>query len=233
MSTSFCAIVPAGGTGERMGGTTPKQYLPLAGATVLEWALAPLLAHAGLVRLIVALPAGDSTFAGLAAAHDDRVHTVTGGANRADSVAAGLEALTDLDAELPVLVHDAARPCLTGDDLEGVLAAATEPAGALLAVPVRDTLKRGYKDGRVGATLDRTDLWQALTPQGFPLQTLRRALAPQALDDPGITDEASAVERLGMAPRLIAGAASNIKITAPDDLPLAAAILAARSGETV
>lgn len=232
MTTRFCVIVPAGGTGQRMGEATPKQYLPLAGATVLEWALAPFLAAAGLVRLVVVLPAGDAAFAGLAPASDDRVCTVTGGANRADSVAAGLEALADLDADLPVLVHDAARPCLTADDLEGVLAGAAEPAGALLAVPVRDTLKRAYKDGRVGATVDRTDLWQALTPQGFPLMTLRRALTPQAFNDPAITDEASAVERLGMAPRLIAGAPSNIKITEPGDVPLAAAILATRSGRS-
>lgn len=231
MSTRFCAIVPAGGTGQRMGGTTPKQYLPLVGATVLEWALAPLLAAEGLVRLVVALPAGDTTFAGLAAAADERVVPVTGGVNRTDSVAAGLEALADLDQDLPVLVHDAARPCLTAEDLERLLAVAGEPAGALLAAPVSDTLKRAYKDGRVGMTVDRTDLWQALTPQGFPLATLRRALGTQALNDPGITDEASAVERLGMAPRLIAGAPSNIKVTEPGHLPLAAAILAARSGD--
>lgn len=231
MSTRFCVIVPAGGKGERMGGSTPKQYLPLAGATVLEWALAPFLADVGLVRLVVALPADDTTFAGLAPASDERVTTVTGGANRADSVAAGLEALTDLDPDLPVLVHDAVRPCLTADDLEHVLAAAGEPGGALLAVPVSDTLKRAYRDGRVGTTVDRTDLWQALTPQGFPLATLRRALSGQALNDPGITDEASAVERLGMAPRLIAGAPSNIKVTEPGHLPLAAAILAARAGD--
>lgn len=230
MTTPFCAIVPAGGTGLRMGSDKPKQYLPLAGATVIEWALAPLLAARGLERLVVALPAGDTTFAGLAPASDPRVRTVTGGATRADSVAAGLKAMTDLDETLPVLVHDAARPCLGGDDLEALLAVAAEPAGALLAVPVCDTLKRAADDGRVQATVDRRELWQALTPQGFPLATLRRALAERPAGDVGITDEASAVERLRLAPRLVAGAPSNIKVTEPGHLPLAAAILSMTPG---
>ncbi|MEX1080862.1 MAG: 2-C-methyl-D-erythritol 4-phosphate cytidylyltransferase [Halofilum sp. (in: g-proteobacteria)] len=229
-STPFCAIVPAGGSGQRMGRDTPKQYLPLAGATVLEWALAPLLAAGGLQRLVVAVPAGDTRFAELPCAADERVRTVTGGATRADSVAAGLAALTDLDDTLPVAVHDAARPCLTVDDLERLLAVAHEPAGALLAVAVSDTLKRASAVGEVEETVDRNALWQALTPQAFPLATLRRALVARDPADAGITDEASAVERLGLAPRLIAGDPANIKVTQPGHLVLAEAILAARGG---
>lgn len=227
-ATPFCAVVPAGGSGQRMGGATPKQYLPLAGATVIEWALTPLVAAEGLQRLVVALPAGDTRFARLAPAADARVSAVTGGASRADSVAAGLAALTDCDDALPVAVHDAARPCLTADDLARLLAVAHEPDGGLLAVAVSDTLKRATASGTVEATVDRSHLWQALTPQAFPLATLRRALDVHASGDPGITDEASAVERLGLAPRLIAGDPANLKVTEPGHLNLAAAILAAR-----
>lgn len=228
MSGAFCAVVPAGGSGQRMGQATPKQYLPLADATVIEWALAPLLAAEGLQRLVVALPDGDTRFGHLAVAADPRVSTVTGGATRADSVTAGLTALADWDDSLPVVVHDAARPCLTADDLARLLAVARQPAGGLLAVAVSDTLKRATADETVEATVDRTGLWQALTPQAFPLATLRRALDARNPADPGITDEASAVERLGLAPQLIAGDPANIKVTEPGHLALAGAILAAR-----
>lgn len=230
MSAAFCAVVPAAGAGLRMGAATPKQYLALEGATVIEWALAPLLAARGLARLVVALAPGDDTFAGLAPAGDPRVRLATGGATRADSVRAGLAALTDVGETTPVLVHDAARPCLGAGDLESVRAVAGEPAGGLLAVPVCDTLKRDDDRGRVAATVARAGLWQALTPQGFPLGLLRRALDETA-GEAGITDEASAVERLGHAPRLIRGDPRNIKITQPDHLALAAAILRSRRGE--
>ncbi len=215
-----------------MGHTAPKQYLPLAGATVIEWALAPLLAAGGLQRLVVALPPGDTAFARLAPAADPRVRMVTGGATRADSVAAGLAALTAYDEALPVVVHDAARPCLTPDDLARLLAVAHEPGGGLLAVAVSDTLKRATAAGTVQETVDRSGLWQALTPQAFPLATLRRALDARDRADAGITDEASAVERLGLAPRLIAGDPANVKVTEPGHLTLAGALLAAR-GESL
>lgn len=229
MSASpFHAVVPGAGAGERMGGATPKTYLPLAGRTVIEWALAPLLAHPGLQRLVVALAADDTRFAALPIANDSRVQTITGGASRAASVAAGLDAL-GAAAHGPILVHDGARPCLSGEEIERLLPYAAEPAGALLAVPVRDTLKRADADGRVGATEDRSQLWQALTPQLFHGGTLRSALGDAT--DPAITDEASAMERAGYAPRLVEGDPANIKITRPHDLPLAAAVLAMRGGQ--
>lgn len=226
--SGFHAVVPAAGAGARMGGTTPKTYLPLAGRTVIEWSLAPLLAHPGLERLVVALGANDTRFAALPPAADPRVRVVTGGATRAASVAAGLDALADEGRSGPVLVHDGARPCLSADELERLLTLRDAPDGGLLAVPVRDTLKRADADGRVARTEDRTDLWQALTPQLFPAAALRAAIGDA--DDPGMTDEASAMERAGHAPRLVEGDPANIKITRPHDLPLAAAVLAMRGG---
>lgn len=225
----FCAAVPAAGAATRMGGGRPKQYLPLAGRSVLEWALACFLEHAGLQAVVVALPADDDSFASLDVAGDPRVRTVTGGSTRAASVRAALAALADQDPATPVLVHDAARPCLLRGDLDRLLACAGEPDGALLALPVRDTLKRDDAAGRVAATVAREHLWQALTPQGFPLGTLGAALRA-AGDEPGITDEAGAMERAGHRPRLVEGDPSNLKVTRPGDLPLAAAILGARGG---
>lgn len=225
----FCAVVPAAGGGVRMGGDTPKIYLPLAGRTVLECALEPLLAHPGLERLVVVLSAGDERFARMATAGDDRVTPVTGGASRAASVAAGLAALPDVPPERPVLVHDGARPCVTGIEIERLLGWHHEAEGALLAVPVRDTLKRESSGGRVARTEDRTGLWQALTPQMFPRAALADALEDAA--HAGITDESSAMERAGHSPRLVEGDPANIKITRPHDLPLAEAVLAQREGQ--
>lgn len=225
-AAAFYAVVAAAGRGTRMGGEAPKQYAPLAGATVLEHALAPLLAHAGLRRLVIAVAPDDHRFAALAPAADARVWAVAGGATRAASVAAALAALADIDPGVPVVVHDAARPCLPAADLERLLAAAATPDGALLAIPVHDTLKRDDGGDRVAATVERSGLWRALTPQVFPLGALRAALA--AADDPGVTDEAAAMERAGHAPRLVAADPANVKVTSAGDLALAAAILAAR-----
>ena len=226
----FCAVVPAAGAGLRMGGDTPKIHLPLVGRTVIEWALAPLLAHPGLERLVVALASTDTHFEQLEIRSDPRVTVVAGGACRAASVAAGLAALTDVPGQRPVLVHDAARPCLAKRELDRLLACADEPDGALLAVPVRDTLKRADAAGRVQRTEPRDDLWQALTPQMFPLGALRTALAEHSGSD--VTDEAAAMERAGHRPGLVEGDPANIKVTRPDDLPLAAAVLALRGWET-
>lgn len=226
--SSFCAVVPAAGRGRRMASERPKQYLRLAGRTVLEHALQALLDHPGLEEIVVALAADDDTFGELPVARDARVRAVTGGAGRADSVAAGLEALGDRAADSLVLVHDAARPCVTRTEIERLLAAASDEHGALLALPVRDTLKRADAQGRSAETVERAGIWQALTPQAFRLGPLREALSGER---DGVTDEASAMERRGFAPRLVEGDARNIKVTRPGDLDLAAAILSARSGE--
>ncbi len=218
----FLAVVVAAGSGERMGAGVPKQYLPLAGRTVLEHALQPLLDHPQLERLVVVLAADDTRFAATAAARSARVVTAVGGRTRAESVAAGLAELADAEADTPVLVHDGARPCLGRGDIDRLLAA-FGPHGALLALPVRDTLKRAHADPPgVTATVDRADLWQALTPQAFPLGPLRTAIAAYGVD---VTDESQAMERAGYAPVRDAVEAANLKVTHPGDVELAELIL--------
>lgn len=224
--TPFCAVVPAAGSGQRMGTDAPKQYLALATRTVIEHAIQPLLDHPALDRIVVVLAPGDDTFPTLPVAGDERVITAIGGATRADSVASGLDGLADLDPDSLVLVHDAARPCLSSAEIDRLLEAATSDAGALLALPVRDTLKRGNGGGRVVDTVERGGLWQALTPQAFGLGALRAALHNARA---GVTDESSAMEQAGHAPMLIEGDPCNIKVTRPGDLALAGAILASRA----
>lgn len=221
----YWLVVPAAGSGRRMGAASPKQYLTLAGATVLEHALAPFLADSRCRGVVVALAPGDARWASLPVARHAKVRTVPGGAERRDSVLAGLAALRDQGAAAGdwVLVHDAARPCLARADLERLLAALTDsPDGALLAVPVADTLKRSDEAGRSAETVDRRGLWRALTPQAAPLAVLAAALAAV----PGATDEASALEAGGRRPRLVPGAATNVKVTEPADLEFARLVLA-------
>ena len=218
------ALIPAAGAGTRFGGELPKQYQRLGRATMLEHATAALLADARVVSVLVVVLPGDPHVAGLA--FDARVQTAAvGGATRAASVRAGLEVLRErLSDDDWVLVHDAARPCLAADELAVQIdTLQADAVGGLLAVPLADTLKRAEGE-RVAATLDRAGLWRAATPQMFRLGLLRAALdAPGRLAQ--ATDEASAVEQLGHAPRLVAGRATNIKVTTADDLPLARAIL--------
>ncbi len=225
MTGRVWAVVPAAGVGQRMGAAMPKQYLPLQGRAVIEHTLARLAACPRIAGVVVALAAGDRRFAALAGSAG--VRTVTGGAERADSVLAALDALLD-DGAAPgdlALVHDGVRPCLHAADLARVVdAALVSPAGALLATPVRDTLKR--VDGeRVMATVPRDGLWHALTPQVFPLAALRAALAAARAAGVQATDEAQAMERAGHAPRVVQGRADNIKITRAEDLELAALVL--------
>ena len=221
----YWLVMPAAGKGERMGeGATPKQYLPLAGRAVIERSLAPFLADSRCRGAVVALAAGDRDFARLPVAAHPRIRTVTGGAARADSVRAGLAAVAAAaTGEDPwVLVHDAARPCLARADLEALLAALPgAPDGALLGVPVTDTVKCADAHGRVLATVTREGLWRAATPQAFRLRRLIAALEAS----PAATDEASAIEASGGHPQLVAGSALNLKLTRPGDLALAARIL--------
>lgn len=220
----YWLVMPAAGSGRRFGGATPKQYLELAGRRVIELALAPFLADSRCIGVVVAVDASDGIFDTLALAADPRVHRVAGAGLRCDSVRQGLAALVAGD-DTWVLVHDAARPCVSRADVDALIdAAVAEPAGGLLAAPLADTLKRGESD-HVLQTPSRAGLWRALTPQMFRLGVLREALqqARDAGREP--TDESQAVEWLGHAPRLVPGAASNIKVTTPADLQLAAAIL--------
>jgi 2-C-methyl-D-erythritol 4-phosphate cytidylyltransferase len=217
----FWALIPAAGVGSRMGADRPKQYLELAGKTILEHSLACFLDHPRLRGVVVSLAPDDPYWPTLACAQDSRIVRAAGGRERADSVLGGLQRLSELGAQECdwVLVHDAARPNLQRSDLELLLAElADDPVGGLLAVPVRDTLKRAGSDGRVLQTVDRSPIWQAYTPQMFRLGLLRRALAQALAAEVAITDEASAVEWLGQAPRLVEGRADNLKITRPEDL---------------
>lgn len=218
---AFWAVIPAAGVGARMAADRPKQYLMLGGITILEHSLNCFLGHPRLLGVVVSLATDDPFWPSLACASDPRLQRAAGGRERADSV---LNALLHLHAQGAadddwVLVHDAARPNLGRDDLDKLLSAlADDPVGGLLAVPARDTLKRADAQGRVSETVDRSTIWQAYTPQMFRLGALHRALADSLVADVAITDEASAIEWAGQAPRLVEGRSDNIKVTRPEDL---------------
>lgn len=204
-----------------MAADRPKQYLQLGGQTLIEHSLDCFLDHPALKGVVVSIAENDPYWPGLRCAGDARIQRAPGGRERADSV---LNALLLLHAQGAVdddwvLVHDAARPNLARSDLDKLLSElADDPVGGLLAVPARDTLKRAGADGRVVATVDRSTIWQAYTPQMFRLGTLHRALAECLVAEVAVTDEASAIEWAGHAPRLVEGRSDNIKVTRPEDL---------------
>lgn len=235
-SSTFWALIPAAGSSRRMGASAiPKQYLPLHGRTVLEWALAPFLDRVDCAGAVVVLAAEDAHWSKLGLSRNARIATAVGGTERAASVLQGLAALRGrAGPDDWVLVHDAARPCLSGADLAQLLdAVRADEVGGLLAVPVTDTLKRSAPDARVAKTVSRDQLWRALTPQMFRYEVLERALSQAAGQGMNVTDEAQAVELIGLQPRLVAGSADNLKITVPEDLRRAQQILAMRSDATV
>tara|TARA_R110001583_G_scaffold5576_4_gene29995 strand:- start:382 stop:1098 length:717 start_codon:yes stop_codon:yes gene_type:complete len=221
------AVVPAAGQGSRFGAELPKQYMSLAGKTVIEHSIAALLRCDELSGVVVALHVDDKIFSGLPCANNAKVMQIVGGAERSESVElalAGLSAAADQDW---VLVHDAARPCLSDQDIQALLLRAREhPVGGLLAARVVDTVKRASSQGEAVATVDRDDLWRALTPQLFRYGALRDALIHCRERGLPVTDEASAMEYIGGRPLLVEGSHRNIKITYPDDLTMAAVFLA-------
>jgi 2-C-methyl-D-erythritol 4-phosphate cytidylyltransferase len=224
----YWLVMPAAGAGQRFGGEVPKQYAPLAGRCVIEWALGPFLADPRCAGLCVALAPGDTLFRSLPSAADPRLRMTDGGAQRCESVQRGIAA-SDAGPGDWILVHDAARPCLSVAERDRLLdELGNDPVGGLLAVPAVDTLKRGDAAGRVAATVARDGLWHALTPQMFRREPLERAL--RAAADRGLvtTDEAQAIELLGLAPRLVEGDRSNLKVTRAADLDEAAAVLRRR-----
>ena len=223
------AVVPAAGTGTRLGAAVPKQYLNLLGRPILVHTLARLCSFPGLSGLVLGLAPGDRHWPALQWRHPRLLTSYIGAPTRAATVLAGLDALSNhARPDDWVLVHDAVRPCVRHDDIARVVAAA-EPAGALLALAVTDTLKRADGSGHVLETVTRADLWRALTPQVFRYERLRAALHAAAGHE--VTDEAAAVERLGDRPRLVAGAADNIKITVPADMALAEMFLHRQAAE--
>ncbi|MFQ2103884.1 2-C-methyl-D-erythritol 4-phosphate cytidylyltransferase [Aeromonas media] len=223
--SGLTAIVPAAGIGSRMGADCPKQYLTLAGKTILEHTLGCLLSHPAIARVIVALAPHDEWFEQLAMAADPRILRVEGGIERAYSV---LNALHVAQGKW-VLVHDAARPCLCHGDLDKLIATAMACDGAILGSRVRDTMKRTDGAGNIVATVEREQLWHALTPQMFPTGTLKRALEEGLALGALITDEASAMERAGFTVKMVEGRADNIKVTRPEDLSLAELFLQQQS----
>lgn len=223
MSARCWVIVPAAGSGQRMAAERPKQYLKLGEQTILEHSLAAMQAVPNLAGIVVALALDDAYWPALQLNISYPLFTVVGGAERAASVAAALEALVGQAAEHDwVLVHDAARPCVRQSDLIRLVTSVENDAiGGLLAVPVRDTMKQADPQHRVAKTIDRSQLWHALTPQMFRFAMLRQALTTALERGIAVTDEASAMELSGYHPRLVEGYADNIKITRPEDLALA------------
>lgn len=218
----FWAVVPAAGVGKRMGGNLPKQYLDILGKPVLQHTLERLLGVEALTGIAVALGAEDGYWPDLPCATHPRIRRAPGGKERCDSVLSGLCSLEgEAAADDWVLVHDAARPCLTGDDVRKLIdTLRDDPVGGILALPVSDTLK-GVDAGHIVDTVDRGRVWRALTPQMFRYGLLRDALENAARHGAVVTDESSAIERQGLRPRIVEGRSDNLKITRPEDLPLA------------
>jgi len=220
------AVIPAAGHGARFGGDTPKQYLHVADRPLILHALETLLSHQQVAGAVVALAGDDAHWPRLVLPAGKPVLTCLGGATRAASVRNALRALPGGDDGL-VLVHDAARPNLRADDLQQLIDAARACVdGAILAAPVRDTLKRADGRCRIAATQSRDGLWRALTPQAFRRSLLLRALDAAADAGVEVTDEAMAVERLGLHPMMVPGREDNIKVTTADDLAVVEALLA-------
>lgn len=219
------AVIPAAGIGSRMQSSLPKQYLTIQGKTVLEHSILAMLRDPRVGCVVVVLAADDPYFNELKMTIDVPLYTVTGGATRAESVAAGVAAAQQHGYRY-VAVHDAARPCLARSELAAVIEQGlSHPAGAILALPVADTIKRAHADQTIDTTIPRHGLWQALTPQVFRVSVLLDAWRIVGVSDPQLTDEASAIEALGLAPRLVLGRRTNLKITQPGDETMAAAFL--------
>jgi 2-C-methyl-D-erythritol 4-phosphate cytidylyltransferase len=231
-SERFFGLVPAAGAGERMGQATPKQYLSLLGRPMLYHSVNALLASDRIDIVFVVLAPADQEFKRHPwGEFGERVAPLyCGGATRHDSVLNGLVAASSMvEPDDWILVHDAARPCLAQRELQRMLdALAMDEVGGILGVPLADTLKRADSAGRIQATEAREHLWQAQTPQMFRHGLLLEALGRTAK----LTDEAGAVEALGLKPRLVQGSTANLKVTYPEDLQLAQAILTSRGTQT-
>ena len=231
------AVVPAAGIGRRMEAEIPKQYLEIAGCTVLEHTLRALLCCDALARIVVVVAPHDTIWPTLGL-NDPRLEVSEGGEQRSHSVLNGLRALGSLaGTEDWVLVHDAARPCVTPRDVQRLIdtvGSAGDVSGGLLGTPVGDTLKRVDVDGRVDMTVPRDGLWRALTPQMFRLGALRDALEAASREGKVPTDECQAMEWRGASPPvMVEGASTNLKITLPNDLEIAAQLLRTSTREGI
>jgi 2-C-methyl-D-erythritol 4-phosphate cytidylyltransferase len=224
-------VVPAAGRGTRVGSDCPKQYLPLAGRPLIQHTLDRLAAHPRIAGLLVTLGAADEHWPGFTTLHGKPVLTATGGAERSDSVLAGIELLPpDVAAADFVLVHDAARPCVRQADISKLIELGTVADGGLLGAPLRDTLKRADASGRSIATESRDERWRAFTPQMFRRGELTSALRDVVRRGLKVSDEAMAMELAGFAPLLVEGAEDNIKVTTAADFALAEFLLTRTGG---
>ncbi|MFV1983087.1 MAG: 2-C-methyl-D-erythritol 4-phosphate cytidylyltransferase [Thiohalomonadales bacterium] len=219
----YWAIVPAAGIGSRMLQSTPKQYLKISNKTILDYTLEKLTSHQSIKGVVVAISTTDEYWPNHRSINNKTIITAEGGAERFQSV---FNALKKLSNECKpndwVLVHDAARPCLSLDDISKLInKVIQDDIGGLLAVPVHDTMKRANSYGKILHTTERQYLWHALTPQMFRYNMLVDALQSAINNNTVITDEASALEAKGYQALLIEGSSSNIKITRPEDLALA------------
>lgn len=223
----YFALLPAAGTGTRFGTEKPKQYATIGGKTLLQHAIERLASGLPLARIYVALTDHDPWYESSVATRDDQIAIRCGGETRADTVANALRSMDGAGADDWIVVHDAVRPCIDAESLARLVReVADDPVGGLLAVPASSTLKRADERGRSVRTEPREGLWHAQTPQMFRFAVLREALArPGAAQ---ATDEAQAVEALGLHPRLVIGSGTNVKVTFAHDLALAAAIIAAQ-----
>ena len=228
MTRQIIAILPAAGIGSRMRADKPKQYLKILDKTILEHTLTVMLTHSAVTQIILAVNRDDPYIANIALIGHPKIQTVIGGETRAESVFNGLKVIDEKNTW--VLVHDAARPCLTHSDIDKLLAVNDEQ-GAILAIPVTDTIKRATADQHILQTEDRTQLWQAQTPQFFRADLLKHALMQAFRQKVNVTDEASAMELAGFRPHLVVGRSDNLKVTRPEDLALAEFYLSKRKEE--
>jgi 2-C-methyl-D-erythritol 4-phosphate cytidylyltransferase len=217
-------VIPAAGIGERVGASIPKQYLQIAGKTILEHAINPFVSNSRIVGITVALHPEDTHFVTLdmSKAASEKIHSVVGGATRAQSV---LNALDSFEAQLGeddfVLVHDAARPCLTAGDLDHLMDVCFKhEVGGIIGSRVTDTIKQ-VENSDIVNTLDRESIWRAYTPQMFRFGILQSAIQEAFKNNVCITDEASALEYIGYQPCMVEGDARNIKVTTAEDVSLA------------
>lgn len=226
----YWAVIPAAGVGKRMRANLPKQYLPLAGKTVLEQTLSVFINHPRISGIVIAVSKGDSYWQDMEnnirkqlKSQDKLLIVADGGNERCHSVLNALQSLSQQVSECDwVLVHDAARPCLSIGDIDKLIdQLGDSDTGGLLGLPMSDTVKRCNSNKEVLETVDRSTLWRALTPQMFPLKLLMDSLQQAIADEALVTDEASAIELQGLRPIMVEGQPGNLKITHPGDLQLA------------
>ncbi len=231
--TKIWAVIPAAGIGHRMQADVPKQYLKIKGKCILEHTLERFCFHPGISAVVVALAENDPWWPDLGIARHEKIIRTSGGKERCHSVLNGLRTLAEIAAaEDWVMVHDAARPCLRGEDMDKLIATVTGTGkGGLLAIPVRDTMKRTDNENRVTETVDRNRLWHALTPQMFRLAELSGAIDNAIQQAQLVTDEAQAMESQQSPPILVEGHPDNIKVTHPRDLILAELFLSQQEEE--